>query len=490
VQLVVVPESGARIVYVTFFPAVMLAAVYGGRGPGVLAAVLSTIIIDVYWVEPIGRFDARDLADKVGVTFFLGSSVAVALTIAAMQKAQARAVAAEGELALAAERQRAGDALRRSEEKFSTMFEKAPLPAVLVRLPDGSIADVNGACLALFGFAVREVMGKTGVLLGLARDEQALARFLGEVEARGSQHGTETAAMSKAGLPLTLSNDLTLIEVDGKKHVLATMIDITARKQAEEALRVAHSELATHTAQLERLVEQRTAKLNELVGDLEAFSYSIVHDMRAPLRAMQGFAQVLAEECGPLSPVADDCVRRISTAAGRMDRLIQDGFNYGRLMREDLPLTPTDPEALLRGMIETYPSFHPPNAYVRMEAPLPLVQANEAGLTQCLSNLLGNAVKFVASGVIPQVRVWAESEGGRVRLLVQDNGIGMSKDAHRTLFRVFQRLGTDYEGTGVGLAIVKKAAERMGGRVGFESELGRGSTFWVELAASGADRVA
>jgi signal transduction histidine kinase len=100
-------------------------------------------------------------------------------------------------------------------------------------------------------------------------------------------------------------------------------------------------------------------------------------------------------------------------------------------------------------------------------------------------------VKFVAPDVIPEVRVWAESEGGRVRLLFQDNGIGMSKDAHRILFRIFQRLGTDYEGTGVGLAIVKKAAERMGGRVGFESELGRGSTFWVELAeASDADRSA
>src|SRR5262245_11503493 len=137
VQLVFVPESAARIVYVTFFPAVMLAAVYGGRGPGILAAVLSTIIIDVYWVEPIGHFDARDLADKVGVTFFLGSAVAVALTVAAMQKAQARAVAAEAELALGAERRRSEDALRRSEEKFSTMFEKAPLPAVLVRMPDG-----------------------------------------------------------------------------------------------------------------------------------------------------------------------------------------------------------------------------------------------------------------------------------------------------------------------------------------------------------------
>src|SRR5262245_42173358 len=109
VQLVFVPESAARIVYVTFFPAVMLAAVYGGRGPGILAAVLSTIIIDVYWVEPLGRFDVQDL---VGVTFFLGTSVAVVLTVAAMQKAQARAVAAWGKLALAAARGRSAPAQR------------------------------------------------------------------------------------------------------------------------------------------------------------------------------------------------------------------------------------------------------------------------------------------------------------------------------------------------------------------------------------------
>src|SRR4030095_14439674 len=133
----------------------------------------------------------------------------------------------------------------------------------------------------------------------------------------------------------------------------------------------------------------------------------------------------------------------------------------------------------------------PPNASVRIEGQFPLVQANEAGLTQCVSNLLGNAVKFVAPGVIPEVRVWAESGAGRVRLLLQDNRNGLSEGGQRGLFRIFQRRGADYEGTGVGLAIVKKAAERMGGRVGFESELGRGSTFWVELAeASGADRSA
>jgi len=258
--------------------------------------------------------------------------------------------------------------------------------------------------------------------------------------------------------------------------------DITERKRAEEALREAHEELASRAVHLEKLVQQRTARLNEMVGDIEAFSYSIVHDMRSPLRAMQGFAELLAQECAPLTPTAVDWIRRIKTAAGRMDQLIQDGLGYSRVMRADLPLAPVDLAALLRGIVETYPAFQPPHADVELHGAFPFVNANEAALTQCISNLLDNAVKFVARGVKPYVRIWTDSSDGHVRLSFKDNGIGMQKGAKDKIFQVFQRLDHNYEGTGIGLAIVKKAAERMGGKVGFDSEPGKGSTFWLELA--------
>jgi signal transduction histidine kinase len=261
--------------------------------------------------------------------------------------------------------------------------------------------------------------------------------------------------------------------------------DVTESKRAGEALRDAHAELADRAGQLESLVRQRTARLNEMVGDLEAFSYSIVHDMRGPLRAMQSFARLLAEDCGPISPTAEDYVNRIERAATRMDRLIQDGLSYSRIMRSDLPLHPTDPGALLRGMLETYPAFQRPNADIEVHDPFPLVQANEAGLTQCVSNFLDNAVKFVADGDTPRVRIWAETRGDKVRLVFKDNGIGIAKGAQDRIFHIFQRLNNAYEGTGIGLAIVKKAAERMGGTVGVESEPGQGSTFWLELPAVG-----
>jgi PAS domain S-box-containing protein len=253
------------------------------------------------------------------------------------------------------------------------------------------------------------------------------------------------------------------------------------RKRAEDALHQAQRALASRAVHLEALVEQRTARLNETIGDLETFSYSIVHDLRAPLRAMNNFARLLADECGPISSTARDYVDRITTAAERMDRLIQDVLNYSRVARTELPLQSLDLGVLLRGIVATYPGFQPPHAAVELAGDFPMVLANEAALTQCISNLIGNAVKFVEPGVLSRVRVWAEAAGHHVRLCFEDNGIGIEKSTHEKIFQMFQRLSKRYEGTGIGLTIVKKAIEKMGGHVGLESTPGKGSTFWLEL---------
>jgi signal transduction histidine kinase len=287
-----------------------------------------------------------------------------------------------------------------------------------------------------------------------------------------------------------------------------------ALKRTEAALRESERQLREWNLELERQVVKRTASLAETISDLEDFSHSITHDLRAPLRAIRSFAQILHEECLACGrPAAQEHIHRIITAAARMDKLIQDVLQYSRLARSDLHLAPVDVQALLRGIIETYPAFHPPAVEINIEGTLPRVLGNEAALTQCFSNLLGNAIKFVAPGTRPRVRVWAEpvtaenrkqkteaaiTQHARrnpqaspfaphpstfpcVRLWFADNGVGIPKEAQERIFKMFQRLDKNYDGTGVGLTVVRKAVEKMGGRVGLESEPGQGCRFWLEL---------
>jgi PAS domain S-box-containing protein len=236
--------------------------------------------------------------------------------------------------------------------------------------------------------------------------------------------------------------------------------------------------------QLERMVEERTNNLKASVEELEAFSYSISHDMRAPLRAMLGFSEILQEEYGPqLDDQANRFLQRIRAASARMDHLIQDVLSFSRISRGELPLESIDPLALIRELIESYPNLRPSEIGILLPQEMPPVLANSAALTQCVSNLLGNAVKFVAPGVKPVVRIWAELVDGRVKIWFKDNGIGIKEQDFKRIFEIFQRIDRSHEGTGIGLAIVKKAAERMGGSVGVDSKPGQGASFWLDLQA-------
>lgn len=197
---------------------------------------------------------------------------------------------------------------------------------------------------------------------------------------------------------------------------------------------------------------------------------------------MQNFSNILQEgHAANLDETGKDFLRRIATSASRMDKLIQDVLVYSRVLRTDLKLEPVDVEKLVRGMLETYPDLQAPKAEVTIKGELPTVLGNEAALTQCFSNLLNNAVKFDPPDTKPRVRISAERNGESVRFWIADNGIGIDPKYSATIFGMFQRLNTAYGGTGIGLTIVRKAAERMGGAVGVESEPGKGSRFWLDL---------
>jgi PAS domain S-box-containing protein len=268
------------------------------------------------------------------------------------------------------------------------------------------------------------------------------------------------------------------------RQVAVLFSDITERRRNEEALKASREELSRHAAKLEEQVADRTARLRETIEELESFSYSVSHDMRAPLRAMQNFSSILLEEYAPkLDLEGFSYLEKIKAAANRQDALIQDVLIYTRVLRAEMPLEPVDLQKLVGEILETFPDMISSDAEIEIEGKLPVVLGNPAALTQCFSNLFGNAVKFVAPVTEPRVTVRAEKLDGDVLVWVEDNGIGIRREDRERIFKMFERVSATkaYGGTGIGLAIVRKAVERMGGKVGVESEPGKGSRFWIQL---------
>ncbi|AWN42642.1 sensor histidine kinase [Methylobacterium durans] len=265
------------------------------------------------------------------------------------------------------------------------------------------------------------------------------------------------------------------------EYVVGIAEDITEMREAQDAL-------TSLNADLERRIEERTQALVEVNRELDAFAYSISHDLRAPLRSMQGYADALIEDFGDgLGPEGHHYTKRIVAAASRMEDLIQDILAYSRLAKEEVSVRPESLEAAVDQVLtDLAPMLADTAADVRVERPLPEVQSNRSVLRQVLSNLIANGVKFVGPGEKPELLIHADRHAGRVRLWVEDHGIGIAAEHQKRIFDPFQRLhGIEaYPGTGIGLAIARRATTRMGGSCGVESELGRGSRFWIELRAA------
>ena len=269
--------------------------------------------------------------------------------------------------------------------------------------------------------------------------------------------------------------------------VAAAVLDVTDRREAERTLR-------DFAARLEREVEARTTELSAANRQLEAFTYTVSHDLRAPLRGMEGFARILMDDFAvALGAQGRRYAERIVNAAERMERLIDDLLTFSRIQRADAALRVVDPASIAGAAIGDARTIAP-EASVQLVGTLPPVIAEPVILGQILTNLLTNAVKFRKPDAAARVRLSAERRTGRVRFWVEDDGIGIAPEHQDRIFGAFERLhGQEaYPGTGIGLAIVKAGADRLGGAVGVESDAGRGARFWVELDApdeSGDDQL-
>lgn len=273
-----------------------------------------------------------------------------------------------------------------------------------------------------------------------------------------------------------------------KAATAAALADSGRRLGVElEQHRRAEVDATVRRGELERLVAERTARLEETIADLETFSYTVSHDLRSPARAMQGFAEILLAEYGDkLDEQGRDYLRRIDRGAQRMDLLIREVLAYSRVSRMAMETRPVDLEQLIVETVRDTTPIKRFTADITIDRPLAPVLGSAPALGQAVGELLSNAAKFVPPGARPRVRIWTEEADSRVRLMIQDHGIGMPESALGNVFKPFHRAHPHdgYQGTGMGLAIVKRALERQGGTVGVRSGVGEGSVFWLELPAA------
>jgi signal transduction histidine kinase len=317
----------------------------------------------------------------------------------------------------------------------------------------------------------------------------------------------------------------------GEMDLLSTIakyLAVALRKQATNfELRDTQAKLNEHAQSLEHQVEERTATLREIITELEAFSYTLAHDLRAPIRALIGYSEILTEEFASRIPDESHAIiQRINTACKQLDVLTRDLLEFSKVSRQEIQLESIE----LGSLLDETLSISSVEGAIEVRPPLHAVVGNRSLLRQCLLNLIDNASKFVKDGERAKISIWTEAveindsvdgqtngspgkravalpfspalhpenprtavlragggagSRGRVRVIVQDNGIGIPPEAHAKIFGIFERATSSpkYQGSGIGLAIVARATQRMGGSCGVESEPGRGSRFWLELPA-------
>ncbi len=382
------------------------------------------------------------------------------------------------------DRKQADAAVRESEERFRVLFEHSP-ETILILDPASTrhtleIVDCNDVACRHHGYTRDELRGQSFSTIDFAARSKARAEeFLQRVRTEGVVM-LEALHRHKDGHTFLMEVWASFITVSRRELLLCMARDISERKKAEAAIRRSNE-------QLEARVRERTRQLEQANRELEAFSYSISHDLRAPVRAIRGFAQIIHEDHGiNLNPEATRLFKFIVDSASRMDELIDDLLAFSRINAHTLSRTTIDMRELVDSVIA---ELHDPKTGSHVEFivdSLNPTHGDRSLLRQVLMNLIGNALKFSRHSNPPKIEVGSRVENDTTVYFVRDNGVGFNMKYAPKLFQVFQRLHNpeQFEGTGVGLAIVQRIIQRHGGRVWVESEPNAGATFYFSLPAA------
>ncbi|HKA55667.1 MAG TPA: ATP-binding protein [Candidatus Binatia bacterium] len=463
---------------------------------------------DIAALEPrspvLERLRAEGLHSLLTVPLIVEGEVIGLLSLSATRPAafesEHRAIAREmaGQLGIALRqarlhaqvRRHAADLEQRVAERTAELRRQTDLYESLVKvqsdLGEGVVISegeriifVNDALCRIYGYSAAELLTLPSFLELVVPEERAelTARLRRRLSGESLADQGEATVLRKDGDRINIEYAVKLVKTADRAQLFAIVRDITERKWAE-------GEIRRLNAELEQRVIERTAQLEAANKELEAFSYSVSHDLRAPLRAVDGFSRILLEEyASHLVPTAQRYLQLVRGNVRQMGQLIDDLLAFSRLSRQPLRKQTVAPAALVRRVLA---DLHAEQAGRRVEivmGELPPCQADPALLRQVLVNLLANALKFTRRQGRARIEIGCQKSDGKWVYFVKDNGVGFDMRYAHKLFGVFQRLhrAEEYEGTGVGLAIVQRILHRHGGRAWAEAAVDRGATFYFTL---------